>query len=231
MNCPNCNNIIPDDSIFCPECGLQQRDITPPPKAPDYDRSASEPEAPAFNETAQISEEAELGAIPKEVPTFDAPAAASYPTSPSEAVFTATATPAPEKTAERASFTPSGASVNVPAFNPYAAPVPTAKKEADSSKDGFAVSSLVIGIISLIPFGGSIAFAIASLVFGIIGTKSTKKGVSIAGIVLSAIAILFTILMAVLFVFVLISAITETHGAFDEFVREFENSIEYEYYY
>lgn len=183
MNCPNCNNIIPDDSIFCPECGLQQRNITPAPKTP------------AFDETA----------------------------------------PTPEKTAEitsfGSSFTPNAASTDAPAFSPYAAPVPTVKKEADASKDGFAVSSLVIGIISLIPFVGSIEFAIASLVFGIIGTKSTKKGVSIAGIVLSAIAILFTILMAILFVFILIGAITETYGAFDEFVREFENSIEYEYYY
>lgn len=239
MNCPNCNNIIPDDSIFCPECGLQQRDIAPTPTAPDFDKAVSEPEELVFNETAPTSEGARLGGIPKEVPVFGAPAAEPETTSPSGAAFAATAAPAPERAPYGASFapnaapadTPSGAPVNTPAFTPCATPVPTVKKEADASKDGFAVSSLVIGIISLIPFGGSIAFAIASLVFGIIGTKSTKKGVSIAGIVLSAIAILFTILTAVLFVFVLITAITETYGAFDEFVREFENSVEYGYYY
>lgn len=96
MNCPNCNNIIPDDSIFCPECGLQQRDIAPTPTAPDFDKAVSEPEAPVFNETAPTSEGAKLGGIPKEVPVFGAPAAEPEPTSPSGAAFAATAAPAPQ---------------------------------------------------------------------------------------------------------------------------------------
>lgn len=200
MNCPNCNNIIPDDSIFCPECGLQQRDIPPVSEAPAFDRAVSESEAHVFNETAPTSESPDLGNIPKEAPIFDAPATAPY-----------------------------GAPAKAPSFVPYTAPIPTVKKEADVSKDGFAVSSLVIGILSL--FGGGISFAIASLVFGIIGTKSTKKGVSVAGIVISAIAILLTILMVVLMVLVFIGIITEAYGAVDEFANEFGNSMGYGYYY
>ena len=27
-NCPRCNSIIPDDSIFCPDCGTKVKNIT-----------------------------------------------------------------------------------------------------------------------------------------------------------------------------------------------------------
>lgn len=64
------------------------------------------------------------------------------------------------------------------------------------------VAALVLGIVSIIfawiPFCGTIAFipAIIGLILGIIDTvqkskKGEKKGVSIAGIILSAIAIAF----------------------------------------
>lgn len=73
-----------------------------------------------------------------------------------------------------------GAVLNAPVVNPEAS-IP-----GDASKNGFAIASLVLGILSFCCFG-IVAGALA-VIFGILGLKSQKRGMAIAGIVLGSIA-------------------------------------------
>ena len=69
-----------------------------------------------------------------------------------------------------------------------------------TDRKGFAIASLVLGIIS-IPFvcWGCIGLicGILGLVFGILGLKSTKRGLAIAGIVTGTIGLFICLIMIV----------------------------------
>lgn len=101
--------------------------------------------------------------------------------------------------------------------------------EGDVSKDGYAVASLVTAIIGTLTCccGFMLPFQIASLIFGIIGCKSQKKGVAIAGIVISAICLL----IAVIGFIYLVSIGSLSEEFFDEFSKAFENGLEQGMYY
>ena len=72
--------------------------------------------------------------------------------------------------------------------------------EQPKDKSGLAIASLVLGILSLcawiIPFCGG-PFALAGIILGVLGMKSKQKGMAIAGIVMSAIGIILTIINAI----------------------------------
>ncbi len=69
------------------------------------------------------------------------------------------------------------------------------------ARNGYAISSFVISLINLILFAGfGFPFSVAGIVFGIIGVKSNRKGLSIAGIVLNALSILVVVLLIVFYV-------------------------------
>lgn len=65
---------------------------------------------------------------------------------------------------------------------------------------GFAIASLVLGIVDLLawllPICG-LPIGIAGIILGAIGAKSSKRGMAIAGIILCAIAIVLGIVNAV----------------------------------
>jgi hypothetical protein len=68
-------------------------------------------------------------------------------------------------------------------------------------QSGLAIGSLVLGILSLCAWflpicGGPIATG--AVVLGVLGMKSSKRGIAIAGIVLGAIGIVLSLLNAVL---------------------------------
>lgn len=96
--------------------------------------------------------------------------------------------------------------------------------EGDPGRNGFSVASLVISLISTVfcCFGIMLPFQISSLIFGILGCKSQKKGMAIAGIVISVIGMLLA-LIAIVYIIVCLSAVT----AFSpEIVEEFEKAFE-----
>ncbi len=74
----------------------------------------------------------------------------------------------------------------------------TSKKMSLAPKSGFAIASLVLGILSFIPSFGVI-FGIIAIIFGCISLSQIKrnnlsgKGLAIAGIILGIIGILFTV--------------------------------------
>jgi type II secretory pathway pseudopilin PulG len=81
-------------------------------------------------------------------------------------------------------------------LQPGVMPSPTA-----GHRKGLAVTSLVLGIISLVTVGGFIVLAILGLTFGIIAYRSAKNrpneyggsGVALAGIITSAVSVLIIV--------------------------------------
>ena len=86
---------------------------------------------------------------------------------------------------------------STPPPSPYAAP-------GEPNRQGFAIASLVIGILNLcfwiIPICGG-PTAVIGLVLGFFGLKSTARGLAIAGIILSAIALILAIINAIVGIF------------------------------
>ena len=79
---------------------------------------------------------------------------------------------------------------------PVSAPAPT------DSKQGFAIASLTLGILSLcgsrfLFFGGILS--VVGIVLGFLGINTKGKGMAIAGIVLSVIGLLLAIILRVVF--------------------------------
>ena len=68
----------------------------------------------------------------------------------------------------------------------------------DSYKSRYSIASLVVGIISILSscrLFATILCAILAILFGITGLKSSKRGMSIAGIVLGIIGIIIAIII------------------------------------
>ncbi|MDR0328377.1 MAG: hypothetical protein LBI05_08795 [Planctomycetaceae bacterium] len=64
-----------------------------------------------------------------------------------------------------------------------------------SSGNGYAIASLIIGIISLTACGGVFFVPIVGLVLGIWGRKSESPGMALAGIILNAAVLILDILL------------------------------------
>ena len=89
--------------------------------------------------------------------------------------------------------------------------MPTNQNTKD--KGGFAVASLVLGIVSYVVCCVGPITQILAVIFGIIGIKSSKKGLAIAGIILGAIGIVSSI---VIFIFSFISGLTSDVSEFSD---------------
>jgi len=78
--------------------------------------------------------------------------------------------------------------------------LPPVETAAVKDKSGLAIAALVCGILSLcswlIPFCGG-PIALAGIILGVLGMKSSKKGMALAGLIMAAIGILLTIINAV----------------------------------
>ena len=72
------------------------------------------------------------------------------------------------------------------------------KEQSDSiTKNGFAIASLVLGIVGLIFFGVLIIPCILGFIFSLKGLKSKKKGMATAGIVLNSLQFPGAIIMII----------------------------------
>jgi len=85
--------------------------------------------------------------------------------------------------------------------NPYEAPQsPSRAAETDASQ-GYAIASLILGLVSgitwLIPILG-LPTTVAGLILGIKGLGPRRRGIAIAGLVLSTIFLVLTLLNAAL---------------------------------
>jgi uncharacterized membrane protein len=80
--------------------------------------------------------------------------------------------------------------------------LPPVESVPAKDKSGLSIASLVLGIVSLCPsaivWPCSGLFGLAGLILGILGLKSPKKGLATAGIILSVLALLWTIIAIIL---------------------------------
>lgn len=71
----------------------------------------------------------------------------------------------------------------------------------DQKRDGMSITSLILGIIGLLAWFFPVCgfpTTIVGLIFGILGLKSSKRKLAIAGLVLSSIGLLVTIINSAL---------------------------------
>lgn len=81
------------------------------------------------------------------------------------------------------------------------AQVPEPAGQGDPSKNWMAITAAVIGGVNLLSWCLPICgfpLAIAGIVFGVLGLKSSLKPLSIAGLVVSGISLVFTLVNAVI---------------------------------
>ena len=75
------------------------------------------------------------------------------------------------------------------------------------SKNGFAIASMVIGICGIVfswLYFGTVS-GIVGLILGIIGLKSEKKGMAIAGIILNSVGFILGIILIIVLVGVIVA--------------------------
>lgn len=103
------------------------------------------------------------------------------------------------------------------------------KKEETPTKDrkGFAITSMILGIISIVFFCVwyiSVPCSILAIIFAILSLKSSKKGMAIAGLTTGIIGF---ILMVLIYIFVIAIGI----GTFQTVMEEMEKDYKYNTYY
>lgn len=102
---------------------------------------------------------------------------------------------------------------------------PSPNTEPTSSSNGFAVASLVLGIVSvifsvLLPFI-TLPASVVGLIMGIMAMKRPYgKGMSIAGIVLNSLGILSSILFLIAYIWIIYSYNTYGYGAFSNWIED-----------
>jgi len=83
----------------------------------------------------------------------------------------------------------------------YTPPVsqPVETKPMSDNANGFAIASLVVSIVNIACCSLSIPCAIVALVLGImaLSQKTTKRGMAIAGIIISGVALFLIIIFAI----------------------------------
>lgn len=97
--------------------------------------------------------------------------------------------------------------------NPQFAPV----IPGDSSKNGFAIASLVLGIISVTCCSGYGVLSILALIFGILSLKSQKRGMAIAGIVLGVVGLVFLVIVTVFYGSLLGALMEYSNGEYSQY--------------
>ena len=79
---------------------------------------------------------------------------------------------------------------------------PSSVPAATKNNNGFAMASLVLGIISLCASGAwwcGGPISVLGLVFGALGLRTTGRGMAIAGMILSAIGLVLLVIIRVVF--------------------------------
>ena len=101
---------------------------------------------------------------------------------------------------------------------------PLGVQQADANKNGLAIASMILGIFGIVLSCCaiiSVVCSVVAIVLGIIGLKSEKRSMSIAGIILGGAGLFLTIV-----VFALITGSNIINEIFEEFP-----GYDYDYYY
>lgn len=173
MTCTNCAASFDDNVRFCPKCGTAGDSINSgtafsPSNSPIPPSSANPSASPAY------------------APPPDNPP----PQAGSSAYNSHANVPPP---ADPSVYAP-------PAYVPPPGGVAYGVKPHNTRGSGPAIASLILGIVGaiawLLPFIG-FPVTVVGLILGVTGRKSDKKGVATAGLVLSIIFLVFTVINSI----------------------------------
>ena len=105
-----------------------------------------------------------------------------------------------------------------PPMPPY---IPDSNIKQENGKEGFAIASLVLGILGV--FSSSFGLAsVLAIIFGALGRKSKKQGLAKAGLILGIIGLVFAVLSVVaIIVRFFTGSFLSGSGFFEEFLNEF----------
>lgn len=115
-------------------------------------------------------------------------------------------------------------------YSNYYETEPVYERQSGARK-GFAIASLVLGIVGLIltccslaTYGAlSILFGIMGLIFGILGLKSQGKGMAIAGIVMACLNLVIGILLLVMMLVSTSMLNSMSPDEYADFIKELED--------
>lgn len=178
MVCENCGQQLKTLTTFCPSCGALVKNTVKPVLAPLPGQTT--PIHTEKNESVTNNENVFNGSSVKDESYIDS--------SNGDVRNDNTQKTVPPQSA--------------PVASPYsygvqgAIPQPVAK---DNSWAG--IVSLVMGILSVLSCGAGTIVVVLAIVFGVIGLKTSKRKLSIAGIVLAVISLLIFIALVALMVF------------------------------
>jgi hypothetical protein len=198
MICPVCFTKHDENLNFCTVCGacLVSGDSEPEPESPSYADPAfpeTVPPTPVFSVSPAFPEPA---AAASSVSPF--PASPGFPDQPSPAPVFSASPAFPESAQYGAGQYPPQSAYPVYANSAQLG----ATNTGDPDKNWASVSSMVCGIsaipLILLPFAG-IFLAIAAIIFSIIGFKSRRRGMAIAGIICGSIGMLISIIVIAIY--------------------------------
>lgn len=155
----------------------------------------------------------------------------------SEDTAETTATAAEQSTMETSASDTYSYNANIPGPTKYDHPYRTYQDTAHSSqtpqstntdKQGFAITALIMGIVSMlcifIPIAGWVfcfPLGIIGIIFGILGRKSSKHTMSLVGLILSAVALGICLLLIIISCILLILAFAGYAGNNGSLPREY----------
>lgn len=229
MNCPKCNALNPDDALFCSSCGGTM-------------------ETPVTEENVLFKEKPSKNAYPTP-PTYGAPQQNPYAqqnpySQPQQDPYAQQPqqNPYAQQPQPNPGMPPYQPNPNQPydptaygSYNNYTQGPGTPQKPGDRSKDWAAITGLILGILSIpccfctiytimfnIPFFVNVIVLLPGIIFSIIGLKSTKKGLAIAGLVCGCIGLLINTYFAIF----MIAEMSNPNSEISQLVQEFYGIIE-----
>ena len=170
--CPFCSTQNPDESVFCLSCGQNM----------NIPQAQFTPEAPVYQQPQPVVQ-----------PPQQAPVGSFAPPQAPASGFT----PPPQP------YAPPSYQSQPTGYAPAAAPVQAkqAPKVGDASKNWAAVLGMILGILSLVlccVIYVAPIFALAGLIFSIMGKKSQKKGMAVAGMITSILGLVVGIIYIII---------------------------------
>lgn len=199
MKCRNCNTDVPDNSIFCPECGLKLEPVQSDPVT-DSLAMNKETENGQFSpsqESASYGEAINKPDEPKQNQPFESgePPRVIYPGRESVPNYFVQAS-------AMASTAPYGA----------------VKERNRDAKNGYAVASLVISLINVFCFFfTAFPLSVTGIIFGAVGIRSNRKSAAVIGLVFSILCIIISLFVGL---FIIISI---ANNSPEDFRRAFES--------
>lgn len=243
--CSACGMTVEGEAKFCPTCGSSMTIQEVP--APEMNASAPEMNAipPQLQNAMNGTSASDVSSAPFEgnpgeippIPPVDNGMGNIPPVPPVDNSF-GSIPPVPPANNSFGSTPPYGSNMNMN--------MGMQQPPQKSGKDGLAIAGMIIGIVSIVLMCFNwvdALIAVVGLILSILGLKSLRrKGMAVAGTICSVVGLLGSILVLIIYLFVIGKSVdlaeSAMNGDFDAFIEEYEDiygdlddDYSYEYHY